>query len=318
MLPKLGKVLVTDPIGEEGQILLRMWTHVNIDLNLTPERLEKIIGDYDGLIVRSQTRVRARVIAAAKRLRVIGRAGVGTDNIDLKAAYERNITIINTPTASSVSVAELTLGLAIALARNIPQANQSVKEGLWTPKKYLGVELAGKTYGIVGLGRIGQEVAIRAQAFGLQVVAHDPFVGNLPPELHSVKLCNMDELLTSSDFISIHVPLLAGTQNLIDEHAFSLMNPSTFLICCARGGIVNEDALLKALQENRLAGAALDVFSMEPPDKTGLLLNDSRVISTPHLGALTREAQSKASVDVVWGVIDVLQGQKPHYQIVTG
>ncbi len=317
MLPKLGKVLVTDSISEEGQILLRMWTDVTIDLDMRSEQLERIIGDYDALIVRSRTKVRDRVIAAGKRLRVIGRAGVGTDNVDLKAAHERNITVINTPLASSVSVAELTLGLMIALARKIPQANMAVREGQWAPKKYCGIELAGKTLGIVGLGRIGQEVAIRAMAFGLHVIAHDPFVGNLLSELHPVKLGNLNELLTTSDFISIHVPLLPNTQNLINEQALNQMKPSAFLVCCARGGIVNEDNLLKALQENRLAGAALDVFATEPPGKPPLL-SHSRVISTPHLGALTREAQAKASVDVAWGVIDVLQGQKPRYQVVGG
>ncbi len=317
MLPKLGKALVTDPISEEGQILLRMWTDVTIDLNLTPERLEQIIGNYDALIVRSRTKVTAKIIAAGQRLQVIGRAGVGIDNVDLKAAYERNITVINTPTASSISVAELTMGLMLALARNIPQANTAVKEGHWAPKKYRGVELAGKTLGIVGLGRIGQEVALRALAFGLQVVAHDPFVGNLPPELHSVKLYNLNDLLISSDFVAVHVPLLPNTKDLINKQALKAMKSSAFLICCARGGIVNEDDLLNALQENRLAGAALDVFALEPPGENPLF-NDSRVITTPHLGALTREAQTRASMDVAWGIIDVLQGQKPHYQIVAG
>lgn len=317
MLPKLDKVLMTDPISEEGQILLRMWTDVSVSLNLSPEQLEQIIGDYDALIVRSRTKVIDRVIAAGRRLRVIGRAGVGTDNIDMKAVRERNITVINTPAASSVSVAELTIGLMIALARNITQANAAVKQGSWTPKMFRGAEIIGKTFGIVGLGRIGKEVAKRTLALGMHVIAHDPFVESLPPELGLVELRDLNQLLATSDFISIHVPFLPNTKDLIDECAFALMKPTAYLICCARGRVVNEDALLKALQENRLAGAALDVFAIEPPGKHPLL-SDHRVISTPHLGALTREAQAKASVDVAWGVIDVLQEQKPRYQVMTG
>lgn len=314
MLPKVGKVLVADPISEEGQIILRMWTDITVKLNLTPEQLEDIIGNYNALIVRSRTKVTAKIIAAGQRLRVIGRAGVGVDNIDLEAAHKQNITVINTPLASSVSVAELTLGLIIALARNIPQANAAVKEGIWASGQYRGVELAGKTLGIVGLGRIGREVAMRAMAFDLQVMAHDPYIINLPPELYSVRLCYLNELLTRSDFISIHVPLTPNTKDLINKQTLSLMKPTAFLICCARGGIVNEEDLLEALEQNRLAGAALDVFTTEPPGKHPLL-NQNRVISTPHLGALTREAQSKASVDIAWGIINVLQGQKAHYQV---
>ena len=317
MLPKLGKVLVTDSISEEGQILLRMWTDVTINLNLSSEQLQTIIGSYDALIVRSRTKVIDKIIAAGHRLRVIGRAGVGTDNIDVKAAQERNITVINTPTASSVAVAELTLGLMFALARNIPQANAAVREGQWTPKQYRGVELTGKTLGLVGLGRIGHEVAKRGLALGMQVIARDPFIKTLPLELHPVKMVQLNDLLVASDFVSIHVPLLPNTRDLVNEKQLALMKPATFLICCARGGVVNEEALLKALQENRLAGAALDVFTLEPPGQNPLLSN-SRVISTPHLGALTREAQAKASVDVAWGVIDVLQGQTPRYQVVAG
>jgi len=316
MLPKLDKVLVADPISEEGQILLRMWADVCVDLNLSSEQLEQIIGSYDALIVRSRTKVIDRIITAGRRLRVIGRAGVGTDNIDMKAAQDQNITVINTPTAASVSVAELTIGLLIALARNIPQANAAVKQGVWIPKKFRGAEIIGKTLGIVGLGRIGQEVAKRALALGMQVIAYDPFVETLPPELSLVELCDLNQLLATSDFISIHVPFLPNTKDLIDAGAFALIKPTAYLICCARGGVVNEDALLRALQEDRLAGAALDVFAVEPPGKHPLL-NDTRVISTPHLGALTREAQAKASVDVAWGVIDVLQGQKPRYQVMT-
>ena len=316
MLPKLDRVLMTDPISEEGQILLRMWTDLSISLNLTTEQLEQVIGNYDALIVRSRTRVVDKVIAAGERLRVIGRAGVGTDNIDMEAVQERNITVINTPTASSVSVAELTIGLMIALARNIPQANAAVKQGNWTPKRFRGAEIIGKTCGIVGFGRIGQEVAKRVLALGMQVIAHDPFVESLPPELSLVELRDLNQLLATSDFVSIHVPFLPNTKDLIDEAAFALMKSTAYLICCARGGVVNEDALLKALKEARLAGAALDVLAVDPPGKHPLL-SDRRVISTPHLGALTREAQAKASVDVAWGVIDVLQGQKPRYQVMT-
>jgi len=314
MLPKVGKVLMADPISEEGQIILRMWTDITVKLNLTSEQLEAIIGDYDALIVRSRTQVTAKIIAAGQRLRVIGRAGVGVDNIDLAAAHKHNITVINTPLASSVAVAELTLGLIIALARNIPQANASVKEGFWTPGQYKGVELAGKTLGIIGLGRIGREVARRALAFDLQVMAHDPFIANLPPELHSIRLCYLNELLNRSDFISIHIPFTPDNKDLINQQTLVLMKPTAFLICCARGGIVNEADLLAALEQNQLAGAALDVFAAEPPGKHPLL-SHQRVISTPHLGALTREAQGKASVDIAWGVINVLQGEKPHYQV---
>lgn len=317
MLPKLGKVLVTDPIAEEGQVLLRMRADVTVELALTPAQLEQLITDFDALVVRSRTQVTAGVIAAGRRLRVIGRAGVGVDNVDLQAAHERGITVINTPTASSVSVAELTLGLMIALARNIPQANSSVQRGDWRPKKFRGVELAGKTLGIVGLGRIGREVAARAQALGLHILAHDPFVSEIPPELRPVRLCELDELLALSDFVSIHVPLLPATRGLINQRSLALMKPTAYLICCARGGIVNEDDLLEALQKDRLAGAALDVFAQEPPGRHPLL-SDSRVISTPHLGASTREAQTKASIDVAWGVIDVLQGRKPRYEVVIG
>ncbi|MFN8456401.1 MAG: hydroxyacid dehydrogenase [Anaerolineae bacterium] len=316
MLPKVGKVLVADPISEEGQIILRMWTELTVEVELTPEQLEEIIGEYDALIVRSRTRVTAQIITAGRRLRVIGRAGVGTDNIDMAAARERNITVINTPIASSVAVAELTLGLMIALARHIPQANTSVKEGHWTPKQYRGVELAGKTLGIIGLGRIGREVASRAIAFGLHLIAYDPFVTILPPELYSIKLANLNELLAQSDFVSIHVPLLPNTKGMINRQAFSLMKRTAYLICCARGGIVNEGDLLEALQTHRLAGVALDVFELEPPGQHPLL-SHNRVICTPHLGALTQEAQTKAAVDVAWGVIDVLQGQKPYYEVVT-
>lgn len=316
MLPKVGKVLVADPISEEGLIILRMWTDLNVEVKLTPERLEEIVGDYDALIVRSRTKVSARIISAGQRLRVIGRAGVGIDNIDVQAARERNITVVNTPLASSVAVAELTLGLMIALARHIPQANTSVKEGYWTPRQYRGVELAGKTLGIIGLGRIGREVAVRAMAFGLHLIAYDPFVTTLPPELYSIKLAYLPELLTNSDFISIHVPLLPETRDMINHQALALMKRSAYLICCARGGIVNESDLLEALQAHRLAGAALDVFECEPPDQQSLL-SHNRVISTPHLGALTREAQAKAAVDVAWGVIDHLQGRKNHYEVVT-
>ncbi len=315
MLPKVGKVLVADPIAEEGLIILRMWTDLTVEVKLTSERLEEIIGDYDALIVRSRTRVSARMIAAGQRLRVIGRAGVGIDNIDMQTARERNITVINTPTASSVAVAELTLGLMIALARHIPQANSAVKDGHWIPKQYRGVELAGKTLGIIGLGRIGREVAMRALAFGMHLIAYDPFVTILPPELYSIKLAHLPELLAKSDFISIHVPLLPETRDMINRQAFALMKRTAFLICCARGGIVNEGDLLEALQTHRLAGVALDVFELEPPGQHPLL-SYNRVISTPHLGALTREAQTKAAVDVAWGVIDLLQGQKPHYEVV--
>lgn len=314
MLPKVGKVLVTDSISEEGLIILRMWTDITIKLNLTAAQLEEIIGYYDALIVRSRTKVTAKIIAAGQRLRVIGRAGVGVDNIDLEAAHRQNITVINTPLASSVAVAELTLGLIIALARHIPQANAAVKAGDWTPGQYKGVELAGKTLGIIGLGRIGREVARRALAFDLQVMAHDPYLNSLPPELHSVRLCYLNELLTGSDFISIHVPLIPNTKNLINKQTLALIKPTAFIICCARGGIVNEEDLLAALEQRRLGGAALDVFAAEPPG-THPLLNHQQVISTPHLGALTREAQSKASVDIAWGVINVLQGQKADYQV---
>ncbi len=299
-------VLISDSIAREGIELLQRAARVEVNPKITAAELRAAIPDFDALIVRSRTQVTASIIAAGTRLRVIARAGVGLDNIDVDAAAQRGVIVVNSPLSASVAVAEHAIGMMIALARFIPQADAALKRGEWAKSNFLGIELSGKTLGIIGLGRIGSLVATRAVAFGMRVIACDPYItAERAQPLGATLLDSLDDLLAQSDFITIHTPLIAETRALMGATQIGKMKPSARLIVCARGGVVNERALLAALNQNQIAGAALDVFENEPPGDNPLLQHP-RVVVTPHLGAMTEEAQTRAAIDVAEQVVMIL------------
>ena len=304
------RVLVTEPLSEAGLVLLRADFQVDVREDLTdPEALAGAIGPYDALIVRSQTRVTARVVEAAERLKVIGRAGIGVDNVDVEAASRRGILVLNAPQSNVVSAAEHTMALLLTQARNIPQAHAALRAGRWERSRYQGVELAGKTLGIVGLGRVGTLVAQRAMAFGMRVIAYDPYVTRERARELGVKLMpSLDPLLVQSDFVTLHLPRTPETEGLIGARELSLMKEGARLVNTSRGGIVDEEALAKAIEAGHLAGAALDVFAREPPGDSPLFHLEN-VVVTPHLGAATVEAQDKAGVQIAEMVRLALAGE---------
>jgi D-3-phosphoglycerate dehydrogenase / 2-oxoglutarate reductase len=298
------RVLVREPIADAGVELLRGRFEVDVDQD-TP--LESIIGDYDAIVIRSATRLTRDLIERAERLKVIGRAGVGVDNVDVDAATRRGIVVANAPESTVVSAAEQTIGLLVALARNIPQAHAALKQGRWERSRWSGVELAGKTLGVIGFGRIGQQVARRALGLGMNVVAYDPFVGQERfRDLGVEQAETVDDLLGASDFVTLHSPLTDETRCLIDRDAIGRMRPGARLVNAARGALVDEEALVEAIHSGRLAGAALDVFSAEP--YSGPLLELDQVVVTPHLAASTDEAQDRAGVIVAEQVAAALDG----------
>jgi len=304
------RVLVLDNVAEEGLLPLRQEPELDVDVRgkMDEEELCACIGGYEALIVRSATRVTARVLEAAGRLKVVGRAGVGVDNIDLEAATRRGVVVVNAPDGNTVAAAEHTMALMLALARLVPQACTSLREGRWDRKSFIGVELKGKTLGILGLGRIGSEVARRAQAMEMRVVAYDPFINEDKAAVLGVNILPLDEVLKEADFITLHLPLTQDSRHIINEQAFSVMKEGVRLINCARGGIVDEAALCRALESGRVAGAALDVFEQEPAVNHPLL-KFPNFIATPHLGASTREAQLGVAVDVSREVVAALKGR---------
>lgn len=304
------KVLVSDPLSEEGVRKLETEMEVDVITNLSPQELIDRIRDYDALAIRSGTKVTADVIAAADKLKVIGRAGVGVDNIDVEAATRKGIIVVNTPGGNTISAAEHTIAMMLSLARNIPQANNSLKAGEWNRKRYTGVEVYNKTLGIVGLGRIGAEIASRMKSFGMRILAYDPFVTEEKAASLGIRLASLEEIYRESDFITVHTPLTKETRNLIDEEEMKMMKPGVRLINCARGGIINEEALAKAVAEGRVAGAAVDVFTKEPPTDNPLL-EEAGVIVTPHLGASTAEAQVNVAVAVAEQILAVARGEMP-------
>ncbi|PIP48105.1 MAG: phosphoglycerate dehydrogenase [Chloroflexi bacterium CG07_land_8_20_14_0_80_45_17] len=312
----LMKILVADPIAEEGLEILRNYAQVDIKLKLKPEELKAIIGNYDALIVRSQTQVPAEIIEAGEKLKVIGRAGVGVDNIDVAAATKKGIVVVNAPTANTVSAAEYTIALMLALSRNIPKANSQLKSGRWQRKELVGTELRNKTLGIIGLGNVGSEVAKRAQAFEMCVIAHDPFVSTNYARKLKVDLVPLDQLLEQSDFITLHVPLTATTKGLIGAEELAKVKPTARIINCARGGLVDEEALVKAIEDEKIAGAAFDVFSTEPVTDSSRFKSD-KIVVTPHLGASTIEAQANVAKDIAEQVLTVLRGEHPRYAVNT-
>ncbi len=301
------KILISDPIEQVCvDILISEGFEVDVKANISAENLKAIIGDYDGLLVRSSTQVTAEVISAARALKVIGRAGAGVDNVDVEAATRRGIVVMNTPGGNTISTAEHTMSLLLSLARNIPQANESLRQGKWDRKKYIGTELLEKTIGIIGLGKVGREVAVRCQAFGMTTIGFDPVMSAEVAAKASIELVSLDELYRRSDFITVHTPLNDETRGLIGVEQIARCKDGVRIINCARGGIVDEQALLWALESGKVAGAALDVFENEPPGDHPLLRHP-RVIATPHLGASTEEAQEKVARQIALQVADMLK-----------
>lgn len=304
------RVLVTDGLAEEGLNLLRQEAEL-----IEADGLGQL-DSVDALIVRGRTRVSAEVLQdSASRLRVIGRAGVGVDNIDLEAARAHNIVVVNAPEAATVAVAELTIGLLLSLARRIPFADARTRQGEWRKKELKGVELNGKTLGIVGLGRIGSAVAERAGALGMHAAGYDPLLSPEEIRHRGAEPVDFDRLLAEADYLCLHLPLNDETRGMIDSQALQKMKPGARLISAARGGIVDEAALLDALDSGHLAGAALDVFSVEPPGQSRLLEHPN-MISTPHIGAQTLEAQAKAGTDIAAEVMAALRGESLRWRII--
>lgn len=308
------KILITDGLDGRGQSILQASAEVDYHDKLSADDLLKVIADYDALIVRGQTRVTAAVFDAAGRLKVVGRAGVGVDNIDLEAAKEHNVTVVNAPTSTTVAVAELAFGLLLALAREIPRADAGMKQGEWLKSQFEGIELNGKTLGIIGFGRIGMEVGKRAAAFGMSVITYDPNVSEHELERGSAEPVSLQDLFAWSDFISLHLPLNVQTRDLLGPMAFSQMKDGVRIISTARGGIIEETALLDALKSGKVAGAALDVFEQEPPGLTELV-SHPRVIAVPHIGAQTAEAQSRAAEHIANEVLSALQGESLRWKV---
>ena len=308
------RILITDGLDEAGQSILRADAEVDDRNGISAQDLLRAAADCEALIVRGRTRVTPALIEASPRLKVIGRAGVGVDNIDLQAARSHSVTVVNSPTATTVAVAELAFGLLLALAREIPRADAAMKQGQWLKKELEGTELSGKTLGIIGYGRIGMELGKRAAAFGMNVVAYDPFVQESHIRAGGANSVSLQDLFAWSDFISLHLPYDVQTRDLIGPMAFGQMRDGVRIVCAARGGILDETALLAALNSGKVAGAALDVFAVEPPGASQLV-GHPRVIATPHIGAQTLEAQSRAAVDIAHEVLAALRGEDLHWKI---
>lgn len=303
------KILVADKLSDEGvKILQNAGFSVDCKYKLPPEELKKIIGQYQGIAIRSTTKLTKDIIGAADNLKIIGRAGVGLDNVDVEAATKKGVIVMNAPGGNTISTCEHALALMLAVARNVPFAHASLKNNEWERNKFKGIELYSKVLGVVGLGRIGKEVAKRALSFGMEVLTYDPFISEEVAQMLGIKLASLEEILKAADFITVHTPLTAETKDLISDKEFSMMKPKAFVVNCARGGIINEDALYRALKEKKIAGAALDVFSEEPPKGSKLLELDN-IVLTPHLGASTEEAQVNVAIEIAHCMKDALLGK---------
>lgn len=310
-----ARVLVCDPIAKDGiDLLEKFGAQVDVRTGLPAEELEATVDSYEALIVRSETKITRQIIAAAGKLQVVGRAGIGVDNIDVEAATEKGVVVVNAPTGNIISAAEHAIALMMALARHIPDANASLKSGRWDRKRFMGLEVRGKTLGILGLGQVGSEVARRGRGLEMRVIAHDPFVPEERARTLGAEVVSFEELLRDSDFLTVHTTLSESTRHLIGEAELQQMKPTARLINTARGSIVDGMALEAALREGRLAGAALDVFETEPITSHPLFGNE-RAVVTPHLGASTAEAQERVSEDVAEQIIAVLKGEPARYAI---
>ncbi|MBD1939792.1 phosphoglycerate dehydrogenase [Microcoleus sp. FACHB-68] len=305
----MPKVLVSDPIDQAGIDILSQVAQVDVKTGLAPEELVRIMPEYDALMIRSGTRVTQAVIEAGAQLKIIGRAGVGVDNVDVPAATRQGIVVVNSPEGNTIAAAEHALAMMFSLSRYIPDANQSVKSGQWDRKTFIGAEIYKKTLGIVGLGKIGSHVATAAKAMGMRLLAYDPFISTERAEQLGCRLVDLDVLFRESDYITLHIPKTTETANLINAEALAKMKPTARIINCSRGGIIDEPALATALKEGRIAGAALDVYNNEPLEADSPLRSLSKeIVLTPHLGASTAEAQINVAIDVAEQIRDVLLG----------
>ncbi len=304
----MAKVLVTDALADQGLAILEQSAGLEVDYRpgLSPGELLEAIVDAEGLVIRSGSKITADVIAAGEKLRVIGRAGIGVDNVDVPAATARGIAVMNTPGGNNITTAEHAIALLISLARHIPQATASMKSGRWEKKRFMGMELYNRTLGVLGLGNIGRIVATRGRGLGMKVIAYDPFISDAAAAKLDVERVSLDDLLARSDVISVHVPRTKDTAGMLGARAFSKVRPGVLLVNASRGGIVDEAALLEALNDGRVGGAALDVFDQEPPRADHPLVHHDRVICTPHLGASTEQAQVNVSIAVAEQVRDYL------------
>jgi len=304
----MSKVLVSDPIDQAGIDILSQVAQVDVKTNLSPEQLVGIIAEYDAMMIRSGTRVTKEIIEAGKQLKIIGRAGVGVDNVDVPAATRKGIVVVNSPEGNTIAAAEHALAMMLSLSRHIPEANQSVKNSQWDRKRFIGAEVYKKTIGIVGLGKIGSHVATVARSMGMKLLAYDPFISLERADQLGCRLVDMDLLLRESDYVSLHIPKTPETTHLINAEALAKMKPTARIINCSRGGVIDEAALSEALKAGKIAGAALDVFESEPLGESPLRELNKEVILTPHLGASTAEAQVNVAIDVAEQIRDVLLG----------
>jgi D-3-phosphoglycerate dehydrogenase len=302
------KVLISDSLSKEAVEILQKEKDLAVDVNtkLTPDELKKAIKDYDALVVRSSTKVTREVIEAAGKLKIVGRAGVGLDNVDVDAASKKGVIVVNTPAGNTISTAEHAFSMMLALSRNIPQADASMKRLEWERKKFMGHEVNGKTLGIIGLGRIGTEVARRALAFGMKVLAYDPYLSMDKAKELGIEPATLEAIYRAADYITVHTPLTDETKHMISEKQFAMMKKDVRIINCARGGIIDETALAAAIESGKVAGAAFDVYEEEPPAKDLKLLKLDKVVLTPHLGASTEEAQANVAIEVADIVRDAL------------
>ncbi len=308
------KVLVADPLSKEGVEIMKAVAEVDVKTGLKPEELIPIIGNYEALVVRSQTQVTAPIIEAGKKLIIIGRAGVGVDNIDLEAASRRGIIVVNAPTGNTISAAEHAIALMLSLARHIPNANYALKAGKWERSKFTGTEVRGKTLGVIGLGNVGSAVARRARGLEMKVIGYDPFISEERARNLQVELLPLERIYKEADFITLHIPLNAQTKEMVNAKELAMMKPTARLVNTARGGLINEEALAAALKDKKILAAAVDVFPQEPCTSSVLFSLDN-VIVTPHLGASTAEAQVTAASDVAEQIVDVFKGLAPKYAV---
>jgi D-3-phosphoglycerate dehydrogenase len=311
------KILVTDSLPSQGLEVFRRAPGFEVDIRvgLKPEELKDIVADCDGWVIRSGTKITAELIEAAKNLKVIGRAGVGFENVDLEAASKKGVVVMNTPGGNNVTTGEHAISLMMALARHIPQAVASVKSGRWERNKFMGVELCNKTLGVIGLGNVGRVVAERAAGLRMKVIGYDPFISSENIARMGVEPVPLEDIFKKSDFITVHVPLTPETQGLINRDAFAMMKTGTRIINCARGGIVDEKDLADAIRDGKVAGAALDVYVEEPPGPDHPLVHMDQVITTPHLGASTDEAQLNVAIAVAEQMVDFLANNVVRYAV---